>query len=200
MKQNYILSLLILFSYSIFGQNVSGVVKEENDVALNGLSVIRKGTTLGTITDFDGRYEINATVGEKLIFSYVGYKTVEKTVEGPSLNITMEPGAALQEVTLIGSRNPARTALNSLSPVDVIDVSGLTASSPQVNLNQILNFVAPSFNSNTQTIADGTDHIDPANSCRDCVRPVIYNGIYDGKQCRRCGNGDKWSRRSSDDI
>lgn len=163
MKQNYILSLLILFSYSIFGQNVSGVVKDENDVALNGVSVIRKGTTLGTITDFDGRYEINATVGEKLIFSYVGYKTVEKTVEGPSLNITMEPGAALQEVTLIGSRNPARTALNSLSPVDVIDVSGLTASSPQVNLNQILNFVAPSFNSNTQTIADGTDHIDPAS-------------------------------------
>lgn len=45
----------------------------------------------------------------------------------------------------------------------MIDVSQLTASSPQVNLNQILNFVAPSVNSNTQTIADGTDHIDPAS-------------------------------------
>lgn len=163
MKQNYILILLTLFSYSTFGQNVSGVVKDENDVALTGVSVILKGTTVGTITDFNGKYEISATVGDKLIFSYVGYKTVEKTVEGTTLNLTMEPGAALQEITLIGSRNPARTALNSLSPVDVIDVSGLTTSSPQVNLNQILNFVAPSFNSNTQTIADGTDHIDPAS-------------------------------------
>src|SRR5699024_5662401 len=102
MKQNYILILLTLFSYSTFGQNVSGVVKDENDVALTGVSVILKGTTVGTITDFSGKYEISATVGDKLIFSYVGYKTVEKTVEGTTLNLTMEPGAALQEITLIG--------------------------------------------------------------------------------------------------
>ena len=48
-------------------------------------------------------------------------------------------------------------------PVDVIDISELTSQGPQVNLNQILNFVAPSFTSNTQTISDGTDHIDPAS-------------------------------------
>lgn len=163
MKKNYILFLLTLFSYSIFGQNVTGIVKDENNETLTGVTVILKGTSVGTITDFDGRYEIKAAVGEKLIFSYVGYNTVEKTVEGSTLNITLSPGVSLQEITLIGSRNPARTALNSLSPVDVIDVSELTSRSPQVNLNQILNFVAPSFNSNTQTIADGTDHIDPAS-------------------------------------
>lgn len=163
MKKNYILFLLTLFSYSIFGQNVTGVVKDENNGVLTGVTVVLKGTSVGTITDFDGRYEIKAAVGDKLIFSYVGYNTVEKTVEGTTLNLTMDPGVSLQEITLIGSRNPSRTALNSLSPVDVIDVSELTTSSPQVNLNQILNFVAPSFSSNTQTIADGTDHIDPAS-------------------------------------
>ncbi len=48
-------------------------------------------------------------------------------------------------------------------PVDVIDIQELSSASPQVNLNQLLNFVAPSFTSNTQTISDGTDHIDPAS-------------------------------------
>lgn len=163
MKKNYILIFLTLFSYSIFGQNVSGVITDENNEALTGVTVILKGTSVGTITDFDGRYEIKAAIGDKLVFSYVGYNTVEKTVEGTTLNVTLNPGVSLQEITLIGSRNPSRTALNSLSPVDVIDVSELTTSNPQVNLNQILNFVAPSFNSNTQTIADGTDHIDPAS-------------------------------------
>ena len=163
MKKNYLLIFLFLFSYNLFAQKVSGVVKDENNEVLSGVTIIVKGTLSGTITDFDGKFEINASPGDKLVFSYVGYNTLEKTVEGAKLNVTMVAGVSLNEITLIGSRNPARTAVNSLSPVDVIDVSELVGSSPQVNLNQILNFVAPSFTSNTQTIADGTDHIDPAS-------------------------------------
>ncbi len=163
MKKNYLLFFLILFSYSIFAQKVTGVVKDESNEVMGGVTIIVKGTLSGTITDFDGKYDIKAVPGDILVFSYVGFNTVEKTIEGTTLNVTMKQGVSLGEITLIGSRNPSRTAVNSLSPVDVIDVSELTASSPQVNLNQILNFVAPSFSSNTQTIADGTDHIDPAS-------------------------------------
>lgn len=163
MKKNYLLFFLMLFSYSLFAQKVSGVVKDESDEVLSGVTIVVKGTLSGTITDFDGKYEVKAASGDILVFSYVGFNTAEKTVEGTTLNVIMKQGVSLGEITLIGSRNPSRTAVNSLSPVDVIDVSELTASSPQVNLNQILNFVAPSFNSNTQTIADGTDHIDPAS-------------------------------------
>ena len=163
MKKNYLLIFLIFFSYSMFAQKVSGVVMDENNEPLAGVTIIIKNTSVGTVTDFDGVYEINAASGDKLVFSYVGYNTVEKTVEGATLNLTMSPGVALGEIILTGTRNPSRTAVNSLSPIDVIDVSELTTSSPQVNLNQILNFVAPSFSSNTQTIADGTDHIDPAS-------------------------------------
>lgn len=163
MKQNYFFILLTLVSYSIFGQSVSGIVKDENNEVLTGVTVVLKGSTVGTTTDFDGRYQIEAAIGDKLIFSFIGYDTVEKTVEGTILNVTMSPGVSLQGITLIGSRSHSRTVVNSLSPVDVIDVAELTTSNPQVNLNQILNYVAPSFNSNTQTIADGTDHIDPAS-------------------------------------
>ena len=64
---------------------------------------------------------------------------------------------------MIGSRNPNRSIIDSPVPIDIVDIKELVASSPQVNLNQILNFVAPSFTSNTQTISDGTDHVDPAS-------------------------------------
>lgn len=163
MKQNYLFMVLLLFSFSIFGQTISGIVRDENNEVLSGVTVVLKGSTVGTITDFDGHYEIAANTGDKLIFSYVGYNTQERVVEGNTLNVSLKPGVTLGEITLTGSRNPDRTAVNSLSPVDVIDFTELTITNPQVNLNQILNFVAPSFNSNTQTIADGTDHIDPAS-------------------------------------
>ena len=143
-------------------QQVSGVVKDDSG-ALPGVSVIVKGTTTGTSTDFDGNYTVSANNGDILVFSYVGYDTQEVVVTGNQMNVTLNSGVALDQVVLIGSRNPSRTVVDSPVPVDIIDISELTSAGPQVNLNQILNFVAPSFTSNTQTISDGTDHIDPAS-------------------------------------
>lgn len=144
------------------GQEVSGTVTDESG-ALPGVSVVIKGTTTGTTTDFDGNYSINANTGDVLVFSYVGYDTQSVIVKGNTLNVTLKSGVALDEVVLIGSRNPSRTAVDTAVPVDVINIAEMTSAGPQVNLNQILNFVAPSFTSNTQTISDGTDHIDPAS-------------------------------------
>ena len=66
--------------------------------------------------------------------------------------VSLTEGVALEEVMLIGTRNPNRSSIDTAVPVDVIDVTELVTSGPQVNLNQILNYVAPSFTSNTQTI------------------------------------------------
>ncbi|ULC60959.1 TonB-dependent receptor [Flaviramulus sp. BrNp1-15] len=146
----------------IMGQEVSGTVTDDSG-GLPGVSVVVKGTTVGTTTDFNGNYSINANTGDVLVFSYVGYETQENVVLGNTMNVAMQSGVALEQIVLIGSRNPARTAIDTPVPVDVINVAELTSAGPQVNLNQILNFVAPSFTSNTQTISDGTDHIDPAS-------------------------------------
>ncbi|MCB4799814.1 TonB-dependent receptor [Neotamlana laminarinivorans] len=154
--------LFFLSTSAIIAQEVTGTVKDETG-PLPGVSVVVKGTTTGTTTDFDGNYTVTANNGDVLIFSYVGYDTLEITVTGTTLNVSLKSGVALDEVILVGSRNPARTATDTPVPVDVIDISELTSAGPQVNLNQILNFVAPSFTSNTQTISDGTDHIDPAS-------------------------------------
>jgi len=62
----------------------------------------------------------------------------------------------------IGSRNKARVATDTPVPVDVINIGSQSVLSPQTDLNQILNYAAPSFTSNSTTVADGTDHVDPA--------------------------------------
>lgn len=70
---------------------------------------------------------------------------------------------SIEEVKItLGSRNKARVATDTPVPVDVINIGSQSVMTPQMDLNQILNYAAPSFTSNSTTVADGTDHIDPA--------------------------------------
>ncbi|NER13399.1 TonB-dependent receptor [Leptobacterium flavescens] len=142
---------------------VSGKVLDENGAPLAGASVVLKGTTTGTTTDFDGNFTIEAPRGAVLVISYIGYETKEVTINSDTLRIQLNAGVELSEVVIVGSRNANRTQTESTVPIDVIDIKEINDVAPQVNLNQILNFVAPSFTSNTQSISDGTDHIDPAS-------------------------------------
>ncbi len=79
-----------------------------------------------------------------------------------NLDLTLALSGDLTNVTITGSRNPSRTRVNTPVPVDVIPISSILSDIGQVDLNQIINFVAPSFQSARQTISDGTDHVDPA--------------------------------------
>ncbi|MGB5387516.1 MAG: TonB-dependent receptor plug domain-containing protein, partial [Eudoraea sp.] len=164
MKQHYLIIFVLIFgAIGIVNGQITGTVTDDQGVPLVGASVVKKGTTIGTTTDFDGNYSIDAILGDRLIVSFIGYEPLEVLANSTILNITLVSGLALSEVIITGSRNPNRVATESTVPVDVIDVKELARVGPQVNLNQILNYVAPSFTSNTQTISDGTDHIDPAS-------------------------------------
>jgi iron complex outermembrane recepter protein len=145
--------------------NVTITVVDENDAGLPGVNVVIKGTGNGGTTDVSGKLTLLAPEGSTIILSYIGYKTQEISIgTRTSITVKMEPDTEqLQEVVIIGSRNQNRTVLESPVPVDVIRIEDMAISSPQINVNQLLNFVAPSFSSNTQTISDGTDHIDPAS-------------------------------------
>lgn len=68
----------------------------------------------------------------------------------------------IDDVVLTGSRNKKRTVVNSAVPVDVIEVKQLSQTTGQVEINQLLQFSAPSFNSNKQSGSDGADAVDPA--------------------------------------
>ncbi|SMC64158.1 TonB-dependent receptor plug domain-containing protein [Chryseobacterium sp. YR221] len=85
-----------------------------------------------------------------------------------SVNFYAQTGDSIKVKTVdevkitVGSRNKSRVATDTPVPVDVINIGSQSVLSPQTDLNQILNYAAPSFTSNSTTVADGTDHVDPA--------------------------------------
>jgi iron complex outermembrane receptor protein len=133
-----------------------------------GVSVSVAETQQGTITDAQGAYNLQINAGTyKLRFSFIGYETKiqEVTVgnDAMTVDVTLEESVtSLADVVVIGSRSTAvRTNIDTPVPVDVISVKELQ-STGQIEPTQMINMVAPSFNSARQTVADGTDHIDPA--------------------------------------
>ena len=76
---------------------------------------------------------------------------------------TIKAEKKIEDVLLTGSRNKKRTVVNSAVPVDVIEVKQVSQTTGQVEVNQLLQFSAPSFNSNKQSGSDGADAVDPAS-------------------------------------
>lgn len=140
------------------------ITDASNGEPLVAASVIVKGTNVGTVSDVDGNYTINIPAnGKILVVTYIGFKAVEVEIGSQSnIDVTLSEGIEFDAVTVIGSRNATRTKLETAVPVDVIPLASISNDVGQVDLNQILTYVAPSFQSARQTIADGTDHVDPA--------------------------------------
>ncbi|UII32482.1 TonB-dependent receptor [Fulvivirga ulvae] len=149
----------------VITKTISITVFDENQQPLPGVNVVVKGTATGGTTDLSGNLVLDIPDDATLVFSYIGYKTQEVAVgDNSTLTINMElDEAQLQEVVVVGSRNQNRTVLETPVPVDIIAVDEIIKDVPQLEVGQILNYVAPSFSSNRQTIADGTDHVDPAS-------------------------------------
>ena len=102
-KYNWLLALLVTFIVQItFAQEktISGIVSDDTG-PLPGVSIIKKGTSIGTETDFDGKYSIKAKTGDVLLFSFVGMEKQFITVGSSStINITMQSGNTLDEVVV----------------------------------------------------------------------------------------------------
>jgi len=163
--KSLLISCLFLLVQTISAQTVKGKVVDSDGSALPYINVLEKGTSNGVSTDDQGMFSVDLKkMPTTLVFSSLGYATLEKMItDNKDLSITLQDdNVSLDEVVLVGSRNKNRTVANTPVPVDIIDISELVAIGPQVSINDILNLVAPSFTSTSQTISDGTDHIDPA--------------------------------------
>ena len=148
--------------------SLRGSVRDANGLPMAGASVILEGTKRGTVTDASGNYELKVSPGTyTLIISYVGVMTQRKqvTVAGGAVSeniFEMQNSGDLNRVIVVGSRSSiSRSRTQTPVPVDVITNRELNMTG-QVEPTQMINFVAPSYNSSRQTVADGTDHIDPA--------------------------------------
>lgn len=162
------LLVLTLLTTQVFAQTqkITGKVYT-NSEAVAGATV-RTNDGISQSTDANGQFTIETSSKSVTItVSYIGFKSLTKYISealsnNNSLTFDLE-ATSLDEVVVVGSRAVPRSNLETPAPVDVIDIKNLTKDVAQVSLNQLLNYVAPSFNSNTQVISDGTDHIDPAS-------------------------------------
>ncbi len=96
----------LIMSITSFAQNVTvtGNVKDVTGEAIIGASIVVKGTTTGTVTDFDGNFTLSVPSGSILSISYIGYKSQEVSTEGQrNFIITLEEDVeVLGEVVVIG--------------------------------------------------------------------------------------------------
>ncbi|MFM2269258.1 MAG: hypothetical protein RL757_2699, partial [Bacteroidota bacterium] len=160
----FMLALMLTTTAIVAQRTVNGTVTDaETNEPLIGASVVVKGTVKGTVTDLAGKYKLEVPAdAETLVFSFVGYTSKEVAITDNTIDVALGTGLELQNIVVIGSRNPTRTKLETPVPVDVIPLQTVVNEVGQIDINQILTYVAPSFQSSRQAIADGTDHVDPA--------------------------------------
>ena len=136
-------------------QTVTGTVYDESGLPLIGVSVQEKGTSNGAITDIDGKFSVKlspeATGGGKiLIFSYIGYKTQEVSLDGRTdIQVTMsEDTEQLEEVVVVG--------------YGVQKKSSLTASVASVSNKEIVKTMSSNVASTLQGRMPGVDIVQQA--------------------------------------
>ncbi len=123
-KKLLFLAVFVL-SVSMYSQNITGTISDSSG-PLPGANVIVKGTSNGTGADFDGKYGLsNVDANAILVFSYVGYETLEVAVDGKSVVdvILVEDTSALNEVVVVGygktSRRLVTGAISSVKSEDI---------------------------------------------------------------------------------
>ena len=113
---------------SISQATVSGTVTDTSGSPLPGANVLVQGTQIGTQTDFDGNYTIEASSTDTLVFSYIGFATHEIAVGGNSvINVTLEEDASqLQEVVVTGYTTQSKAlvtgAMSQIDTEDALDI------------------------------------------------------------------------------
>lgn len=131
--------ILLFFAQSAFAQSVtiSGAVTEKGSgLPLLGVNVAIEGTTQGTVTDFDGKFTIQAdgTKNKNLVFSFLGFKPVTVALTGASQNVNVameEDATSLDEVvvTALGIKRESKALGYSLTQVDGDEVSQVKTAS-----------------------------------------------------------------------
>jgi TonB-linked SusC/RagA family outer membrane protein len=121
--------ILLLGSQTAWAQRITGTVSDEEGQAIPGVSVLVKGTTRGTITDLDGKFEVAAGKGDNLVFSLVGYsqQTIPVTEGLSVMTVTMGGGNVKMDevvVTALGITGEKRKNGFASQKVDGEDLAG----------------------------------------------------------------------------
>jgi TonB-linked SusC/RagA family outer membrane protein len=197
-KFSGILTLLLAFVVQLtFAQEktISGTVSDNSGLPLPGVNIIVKGTSNGTQSDFDGNYTVNANVGQSLVFSYVGFNSVERAVTAATSNISLqltEDAESLEEVvvTALGIKkekkalgyavssikeeaikdNPetdlTRVLQGKTAGIEITTQNGISGSANKVIIRGMNSF---SGNNNALYVIDGVPYSNDTNASGDFV-------------------------------
>ena len=142
---------------------VKGIILSTENTPLHGATLQKEKGSLGVTTNKDGLFELRTTRNTPITISYVGYTTKTQTFqENKFYTITLATNQQLDEIYIVGSRNQNRIANDTPVAIDFININELVTKNSQIELNQLLQYAIPSFNSTKQSGSDGADHIDPA--------------------------------------
>ncbi|MFI1772001.1 SusC/RagA family TonB-linked outer membrane protein [Thalassobellus citreus] len=139
----YCFGAFFLIPMVFFGQNiiVKGTITEASTISpLPGVNIIVKGTNNGVTTDFDGNYEIATQKGDVLVYSFIGYVTIEKTVANSIINVSMQENAeSLNEIVLIGYGSTRKKDLTgSITQIDSKEFQkGFVTNAEQLIANKV---------------------------------------------------------------
>lgn len=119
----------LAYKYNPTVKKVKGKILDSNGFPLPGASILVKGTSTGTQTDFDGNFNIDVANGSLLVVSYVGYITEEVPVYSSTINLNLQEDATtLEEVVVTGYGTS--NALNG--KVSGVSINHATGATPQV--------------------------------------------------------------------
>jgi len=176
---------LFLLPFTMMAQGtIQGVVADENDVPVPGASVVVKGTTNGTISDFDGNYTITVdSFPATLVFSSLGYATKEVRVTGSStLNMTLaESVTGLDEVVVTGLASSVKRE-NLANAVATVSAEELVGTTGQTTVDGALYGKVPGLNITSSSGAPGGGfalRLRGISSINGNNQPlIIVDGVY----------------------
>ena len=164
-----VLSLLFMNDPAVFaesfdthqqsGKKISGIVSDQGGEPLVGVNISVKGTSTGTITNPDGTFSLNVSSDATIVFSFIGYNTIEQVVGNQSsFNITMEENFQyLEEVVVVGyGVQKKETLTGSVSNIKTEEI----ARSPVSNLTNSLMGKMPGVISQQISAEPGEDGAD----------------------------------------
>ncbi|MBR7011376.1 MAG: TonB-dependent receptor [Muribaculaceae bacterium] len=123
--KRFLLSFMLMLTCTIlYAQTeITGTVVDETGETVIGATVVEKGTTNGTVTDFDGVFTLKVNPGATLVFSYVGYLNVEMPASNGMVVTMKEDALALNEIVVTGYTTQRKADLTgAVSVVSVTDL------------------------------------------------------------------------------
>ena len=170
--------MLVLVSTIMYAQSeISGTVVDATGETVIGATVMVKGTSIGTVTDFDGNFKIKAEPGATLVFSFIGYQTQELPAKN-GMKITMKDNAKeLAEVVVTGYQTQRKADLTG--SVSVVETKDLKSSSDTDPMRALQGKVpGMTITSNGSPVGAGTVRIRGIGSFNSSQDPLfVIDGV-----------------------